>query len=73
VQLARDHGALTALPAALNFQSVFAETAAGRFDAARACFTEASEIMAATGNPGIVGAAARPGRGRRALRRGRAG
>ena len=57
VQLARDHGALTALPAALNFQSVFAEAAAGRFDAARACFTEAAEIMAATGNPGIVGTA----------------
>jgi DNA-binding CsgD family transcriptional regulator len=57
VQLARDHGALTALPAALNFQGVFAEVAAGRFDAARACFAEASEIMAATGNPGIVGRA----------------
>lgn len=26
VQLARDHGASTALPAALNFQSTFAET-----------------------------------------------
>ena len=57
VQLARDHGALTALPAALNFQGVFAEVAAGRFDAARVSFAEASEIMAATGNPGIVGTA----------------
>ncbi len=57
VQLARDHGALTALPVALNQQSVFAEVAAGRFDAARACFAEAFEISAATGNPGVVGTA----------------
>ena len=57
VQLARDYGALTALPVALNFQSMFAEVAAGRFDAAAACFAEASEISAATGNPGIFGTA----------------
>jgi DNA-binding CsgD family transcriptional regulator len=57
VQLARDHGALTALPVALNQQSVFAEVAAGRFGAARACFAEAFEISAATGNPGVVGTA----------------
>jgi len=57
VQLARDLGALTALPVALNNQSIFAEVPAGRFDAARACFAEASEISAATGNPGIVGTA----------------
>ncbi len=57
VQLARDHGALTALPVALNQQNVFAEVAAGRFDAARACFAEAFEISAATGNPGVVGTA----------------
>ena len=57
VQLARDHGALTALPVALNQQSVFAEVEAGRFDAARACFAEAFEISAATGNPGVVGTA----------------
>ena len=57
VQLARDLGALTALPVALNNQSIFAEVPAGRFDAARACFAEAFEISAATGNPGIVGRA----------------
>ena len=57
VQLARDHGALTALPVALNNQGAFVEVAAGRFDAARACFAEASEISAATGNPGVVGTA----------------
>ena len=57
VQLARDHGALTALPVALNFQSAFAEVAVGRFDAATACFAEASEICAATGNPGVFGTA----------------
>ena len=57
VQLARDLGALTVLPVALNNQSIFAEVPAGRFDAARACFAEASEISAATGNPGIVGTA----------------
>ena len=57
VQLARDQGALTALPVALNIQSTFAEVAAGRFDAAAACFAEASEISAATGNPGIFGTA----------------
>ena len=57
VQLARHHGALTALPVALNFQSTFAEVAAGRFDAARACCAERLEISAATGNPGRVGTA----------------
>jgi DNA-binding CsgD family transcriptional regulator len=57
VQLARDQGALTALPVALYNQSVRAEVVAGRFDAARACFTEASEISAATGNPGVLGTA----------------
>ena len=56
VQLARDLGALTALPAALNNQGS-AEVAAGRFDAARACVAEASEISAATGNPGLAGTA----------------
>ncbi len=57
VQLARDRGALTVLPVALNNQSTWAEVAAGRFDAARTCFTEASEISAATENPGIAGTA----------------
>ena len=56
VQLARDHGALTALPVALNNQAAF-EVGAGRFDAARACFAERSEISAATGNLGVVGTA----------------
>ena len=57
VQLARDHGALTTLPVALISQSIRAEVVAGRFDASRACFTEASEISAATGNPGVLGTA----------------
>jgi len=57
VQLARDYGALTALPVALNIQSTFAEVTAGRFDAAAACLAEASEISAATGNPGVFGMA----------------
>ena len=57
VQLARDHGALTMLPVALVSQSIRAEVVAGRFDAARACFTEGLEISAATGNPGLVGTA----------------
>jgi len=57
VQLARDHGALTVLPVALNSQSTWAEVAAGRFDDSTACFAEASEISAATGNPGVVGSA----------------
>ena len=57
VQLARDQGALTVLPVALNNQSAFDEVAAGRFDAARACFAERLEISAATGNPGVVGTA----------------
>jgi len=56
VQLARDQGALTALPVALNNQGAF-EVAAGRFDTARACFAERLEISAATGNPGVVGTA----------------
>ena len=57
VQLARDQGALTTLPVALINQRAFGEVAAGRFDAARACFAEGFEISAATGNPGIVGTA----------------
>jgi DNA-binding CsgD family transcriptional regulator len=57
VQLARDQGALTALPVALANQSLRAEVTAGRFDAARACFTEGLEISAATGNPGVIGTA----------------
>ena len=57
VQLAREQGALTALQVTLVNQRAFDEVAAGRFDAARACFAEGSEISAATGNPGIVGTA----------------
>jgi len=56
VQLARDQGALTVLPVALNNQGAF-EITAGRFDAARACFAERLEISAATGNLGVVGTA----------------
>ncbi len=56
IRLARDHGALTALPAALNY-GAFAEITAGRFDAAAACTAERSEIITATGNPGIHGTA----------------
>ncbi len=56
VRLARDQGALTALPQALNY-GAFAEVVAGRFDAARACFAERLEISAATGNPGVAGTA----------------
>ena len=56
VQLARDRGALTALPVALDNQGAV-EVAAGRFDAAGVCFAEASEISAATGNPGGAGTA----------------
>jgi len=54
VQHARDHGALIALPVALNHRAT-CEVAAGRFDAARACLAERSEISAATGNPGVAG------------------
>ena len=54
VRLARDQGALTALPVALNSEGSF-EVKAGRFDAATACFAERSEISAATGNPGVIG------------------
>ena len=56
-QVARDRGALTALPQALNYQSMFAEVVAGRFDASTACLAERSEISAATGNPGVLGTA----------------
>ncbi len=56
IRLARDQGALTALPAALNY-GAFAEVTAGRFDAAAACTAERSEIITATGNPGIHGTA----------------
>ena len=54
VQLARDQGALTALPVALNNQGT-CEVSAGHFDAARACFAERLEISAATGNRGVLG------------------
>ena len=56
VQLARDQGALTALPVALNNLGAV-EAGAGRFDDARACFAERLEISAATGNPGVIGTA----------------
>jgi DNA-binding CsgD family transcriptional regulator len=56
-QLARDHGALTILPLALNEQNLFDEVPAGQFEAARAASAEALEISAATGNPGVAGRA----------------
>ena len=56
IRLARDQGALTALPAALSY-GAFAEVTAGRFDAAAACTAERSQIITATGNPGIHGTA----------------
>ena len=59
VRLARDQGALTTLPVALSNQGSFA-VVAGQFDAARACFAEASEISTATGNPGVAGTAGGP-------------
>ena len=50
VQLARDEGALTALPAALEMLAV-SRADAGEFAAARALMTEADAIAAATGSP----------------------
>lgn len=55
VQFARRDRALAVLPMALNSQGIFAEVPAGRFDAARACFTEALEIAELTGDAGVAG------------------
>jgi DNA-binding CsgD family transcriptional regulator len=53
VRLARDSGALMALPRALQLLAIF-EIHAGRFDTAEACLDEAREIRAATGTPGMI-------------------
>lgn len=57
VQLAREEGAPAALAVALCMQGALAEVTAGRFDAARGCFTEAAGIAAATRNPRVAGKA----------------
>jgi DNA-binding CsgD family transcriptional regulator len=53
VQLARDVGALTKLPLAL-YQLGAYETTVGHFAAAEACFDEACEIAASTGNRALA-------------------
>jgi DNA-binding CsgD family transcriptional regulator/tetratricopeptide (TPR) repeat protein len=58
VRLARKHAALTILPIALSYLGG-AELAAGRLKECEALAEEALEISAATGNPGMLGAAAR--------------
>jgi DNA-binding CsgD family transcriptional regulator len=54
VDLARETGALLDLPSGLS-QLGLAEIVVGRFGSAEACFEEAGEISAATGNPGVIG------------------
>ncbi len=56
VQIARDAGALSALPLALVFLAR-SELLNGRFDAAERCVAEEREIVRLTGNPGVVGRA----------------
>jgi DNA-binding CsgD family transcriptional regulator len=58
VRLAREHAALTILPIALSYLGG-AELAAGRLKECEALTEQSLEISAATGNPGILGAAAR--------------
>ena len=58
VRLAREHVALTILPIALVYLGG-AELAAGRLNECQACGEQSLEISAATGNPGMLGAAAR--------------
>ncbi len=55
VKLARDQGALTTLPVALNYLGWY-EVMEGRIQAAEADLAEGQEISRAIGNPGIVGA-----------------
>jgi DNA-binding CsgD family transcriptional regulator len=57
VRLARDHAALTILPIALSYLGG-AELAAGRLKECEALSEQSLEISAATGNPGMLGAAA---------------
>ena len=58
VRLAREHAALTILPIALAHLEG-AELAAGRLKECEALAEQSLEILAATGNPGMLGAAAR--------------
>jgi len=57
VRLAREHAALTILPIALAYLGG-AELAAGRLQECEALDEQSLEISAATGNPGMLGAAA---------------
>jgi DNA-binding CsgD family transcriptional regulator len=57
VRLAREHAALTILPIALAYLGG-AELAAGRLKECEALSEQSLEISAATGNPGMLGAAA---------------
>ncbi|HEY1634750.1 MAG TPA: LuxR family transcriptional regulator [Acidimicrobiales bacterium] len=59
VDIARDRGALTTLPVALNYQGWY-RVQAGQLAAAEVCSAEENEIAAATGNTGVVGS---PGAG----------
>jgi DNA-binding CsgD family transcriptional regulator len=59
VQVARQQAALTVLPVALNYLGWY-EVMCGRFAAAEVLLAEEREILAATGNKGVVGA---PGAG----------
>jgi DNA-binding CsgD family transcriptional regulator len=56
VQLARERGALTTLPAALTVLAIHCQLPEGQFSVAEAGLNEAREISAATGSPGILGA-----------------
>jgi DNA-binding CsgD family transcriptional regulator len=58
VRLAREHAALTILPIALSYLGG-AELAAGRLNECEALAEQSLEISVATGNPGMLGAAAR--------------
>jgi DNA-binding CsgD family transcriptional regulator len=77
VRLAREHAALTILPIALAYLGG-AELAAGRLKECEALSEQSLEISGATGNPGMLGAAARGNayllawRGNEAEARGRA-
>jgi DNA-binding CsgD family transcriptional regulator len=55
VELARETGALTALPSALAQLGGY-EVLVGRLDVAEDRFAEARELAAATGSPGLIGA-----------------
>jgi DNA-binding CsgD family transcriptional regulator len=57
VEFARDHGALTLLPVALNFLGV-AKVPSGQLAAMEGHFDEGREISAAIGFPGVLGATA---------------